>query len=632
MGNENGSPEIENDGRMGSSRPWRSHPSIKLILGMILSSLILIQNPYSTPAASLTNLAEVYSSNIEGTVVEKDSGLPITGANISLQSLYLQTTTDHQGAFKFLDLSIPVSEHRTTVSISALGYGEWRMEDAMLLPDDTLILDVHLSTSPVTIVIPELFPSERPEPAPQSPLELEFQGIDQTNAPLPETIRVRITGEVGTCDHDLPYTVEVIDFMDYVKHVLPYEWILSWPRESLRAGAMAAKMYAWEIVADGGRYEDADVYDSICDQVYIPDATYASTNKAIEFTWFWRLTRSDGSLFRTHYMDWYWRCESYGAYFIGRCMGQWDTFHQSTGNAGYAKLTWDEMLFQYYWDSELSYIPTLPPGSHYLRFFGNGWGDIDRVKILIDDPSSGHLPIDVGATDFTFEWWMQALGTDNQSSTCSPGNDNWTNGNVIFDRDVQGSGDFGEYGISLSAGTIAFGVNNGSTSETLCGSINVADGVWNHIAVTRSVNDGEMKIFIDGQLDQATIGPTGDISYRDGRSSGMPEQDPYLIIGARKSDLGLAYNGYLDEIRVSTVIRYTENFQPPIGPFSTDGQTVGLYHFDEGFGNSITDLSTATGGPSDGIRNYGGDPENGPEWGVSTLFLNHRVYLPMFLR
>ncbi len=30
------------------------------------------------------------------------------------------------------------------------------------------------------------------------------------------------------------------------------------------------------------------------------------------------------------------------------------------------------------------------------------------------------------------------------------------NGNVIFDRDILGGGDFGEYGISIRGGRIAF--------------------------------------------------------------------------------------------------------------------------------------------------------------------------------
>lgn len=313
-------------------------------------------------------------------------------------------------------------------------------------------------------------------------------------------------------------------------------------------------------------------------------------------------------------------------------MGQWDTYYHSTGNNGYEKLTWDEMLFQYYWDSELSFVTDLPPAEFNLQFFGNGWGDFDRIKILVDDPVSGGLPVDVGASDFTIEWWMLTMAEDNQSAPCVPGNDNWMDGNVIFDRDVPGVGDHGDFGISLTGGTIAFGINNGSASETLCGTINIADGYWHHVAVTRSITGGGMRIFVDGQLDNEIIGPLGDISYRDGRPAQDPDQDPYLIIGARKSDLGLAFKGYMDEIRISNVIRYSGNFQPQISPFSSDAQTMALYHFNEGYGNVIGDLSFASGGPSNGMRIYGGDPENGPEWNVSLLFLFNQLFFPIYNR
>ncbi len=47
-----------------------------------------------------------------------------------------------------------------------------------------------------------------------------------------------------------------------------------------------------------------------------------------------------------------------------------------------------------------------------------------------------------------------------------------------------------------------------------------------------------------------------------------------------------------------------------------DANTVGLYHFDEGNGDLITDTSGAPGGPSNGQRRYGGSPP-GPAWVLS---------------
>ena len=88
------------------------------------------------------------------------------------------------------------------------------------------------------------------------------------------------------------------------------------------------------------------------------------------------------------------------------------------------------------------------------------------------------------------------------------------------------------------------------------------------------------------------------------------------MFGAEKHDqlrsTYLSFHGWLDEIRLSTVLRYAASFTRPASRFSTDANTVGLWHFDEGYGNVIRDDSVPNG-PSLGDRNYGG-VTNGPEW------------------
>lgn len=265
---------------------------------------------------------------------------------------------------------------------------------------------------------------------------------------------------------------------------------------------------------------------------------------------------------------------------------------------------------------QLSAAPPQQSGSGTsLRFYGNGTGDIDRVKIRIDAPER---PADIGATDFTIEFWMRALPGENNSGACTAVKDNWVNGNIIIDRDIYGPGDFGDFGISLYGGRIAFGVNNGSSSQTLCGATNVANGQWRHIAVVRVRSTGLMQIYVDGALDAQVTGPTGDVSYRNGRSTSWPN-DPFLVFGAEKHDIGPAYpsySGWLDEVRLSNVRRYNGNFTRPSAPFQPDANTVGLYHFNEGSGSVINDSS---GGGSHGERRFGGSPA-GPVWSTETPF------------
>jgi len=267
-----------------------------------------------------------------------------------------------------------------------------------------------------------------------------------------------------------------------------------------------------------------------------------------------------------------------------------------------------------------------------LRFYGNGANDIDRVKIRIDNPfdSLPGPPADIGATNyFTLEFWMKASAADNTAPSVSCGaNINWIYGNIIFDRDRYNQDR--KFGISVAGGVLVFGVSGDGTGDyTICGSTNVLDDQWHHVAVTRRAN-GYMRLWVDGSVDanaQGDEGPYGDVSYPDSAfpldQCGGPctNSDPYLVIGAEKHDAGSSYpsfNGYLDEVRLSSVERYYLSFDfPPAIPFSPDSSTVALYHFDEGSGDSVWDVSGALGGPSHGEVKFGGSPA-GPVWSTDT--------------
>lgn len=98
----------------------------------------------------------------------------------------------------------------------------------------------------------------------------------------PKTIRVwrRSLDPNGT---SCTGQVDVIGLEDYVKGVLPHEWITSWKDESLRAGAVAIRTYASAWVAKGGKYTCADLCDTTYSQVYKP-STNPVTNLAVDAT------------------------------------------------------------------------------------------------------------------------------------------------------------------------------------------------------------------------------------------------------------------------------------------------------------------------------------------------------------
>jgi hypothetical protein len=265
--------------------------------------------------------------------------------------------------------------------------------------------------------------------------------------------------------------------------------------------------------------------------------------------------------------------------------------------------------------------PTAAPVSNTnsLRFFGAQDNDIDRVKI----PLTLNRTIDV-ANSFTLEWWMKT-GTGNTGGTCTSGaagvgDYDWITGNVLFDRDIDAAGDYGKYGISLipsEGGRISYGVAVGASKSNICSTATVANGAWHHVAATRNGTTGQICLFVNGAANGCKNGPAGDISYRDARTAGMPN-DSYFVIGAEKHDYAspdTGFRGWIDEVRISNTVRYTAAFTRPTAPFQADANTVALYHMDASAGTTVED----TTGGNNGVLRVGGT-SNGPQWSTDKPF------------
>ncbi|MFE5542179.1 SpoIID/LytB domain-containing protein, partial [Streptomyces sp. NPDC056519] len=123
----------------------------------------------------------------------------------------------------------------------------------------------------------------------------------------PSTIRVLRYAQHTSVGAPVPGTeigVTNVPFQEYVKDVLPSEWVTSWQTASLQAGAMAVKTYAWYWVNNwrGGSYNGScyNVDDSINYQRYIPGSSTAVTDSAVQSTWNSVMTRN-GSVFQASY-------------------------------------------------------------------------------------------------------------------------------------------------------------------------------------------------------------------------------------------------------------------------------------------------------------------------------------------
>ena len=98
---------------------------------------------------------------------------------------------------------------------------------------------------------------------------------------------------------------------------------------------------------------------------------------------------------------------------------------------------------------------------------------------------------------------------------------------------------------------------------------------WNSVALVRY--SANTKIYINGTQSGTTYADT--INYLAGG----------FLIGANdyQQTGSFPVTGYLDEIRVSNIARYTSNYTPATQPFLTDSNTLFLMHCD-GTNNSTT--------------------------------------------
>ena len=165
----------------------------------------------------------------------------------------------------------------------------------------------------------------------------------------PPTIRVYRTASGA---------VQTVDFRAYVKNVLSREWISSWTTESVRAGALAVKHYAWyQVLHWRGHVNEAgecfDIFDSTRDQHYDPTRpTYAPMAAAVDATWGTRALKS-GHVFPTYYNAGA-ASEACGANANGWQMFQWGT--QACGLAGKSAA---QIMATYY--SGVSVVAAPPP-------------------------------------------------------------------------------------------------------------------------------------------------------------------------------------------------------------------------------------------------------------------------------
>jgi hypothetical protein len=180
-----------------------------------------------------------------------------------------------------------------------------------------------------------------------------------------------------------------------------------------------------------------------------------------------------------------------------------------------------------------------------------GAGDFIQVPL-----TSSISRIEGAFKPFTFEYRMKLDAEQNNTS--------------VFER---GS----EFFSIVSGMQVVFAKGSGGGYACSANSNKLDTGVWYHIAY---VYDGQTKLYVFVNGVQAT--------YNLCANAVTPVTDP-LFIGA--ADTRSSAKCMIDEFRVSDIARYTSNFSMPTSAFSSDGNTIMLFTFNEGSGNTVHDVS-----------------------------------------
>jgi len=123
----------------------------------------------------------------------------------------------------------------------------------------------------------------------------------------------------------------------------------------------------------------------------------------------------------------------------------------------------------------------------------------------------------------------------------------------------------------------------------------INDDAWHHLALVWIA--GKPRFFVDGNLEKTSETPV----------TGTPQSATIGNLGGS----GFPWTGAIDEVRFSTVARYSANFTRPILSFSNDANTGAKYHLD-GDANDTAGSTTSDGltGPAAGLAPTTIDPDD----------------------
>jgi hypothetical protein len=217
-------------------------------------------------------------------------------------------------------------------------------------------------------------------------------------------------------------------------------------------------------------------------------------------------------------------------------------------------------------------IQTPLPKPKPISFDGNAYVDTSqfrfgtgslRLSSVGDEISTGPSSDFAFEThDFTFDMWVRF------SALPQTGN------SLVFMQQYQDSGNAIIAGLAnisnTQEATFYSKINDGSAHFTSGPIPTISTNIWYHVAWVRS--NGTVTIYWNGKS-----------------VANVPDNDtiPQLNTPMQFGSYPQLY-GWLDEVRISNVARWTTNFTPPTTPYRRDNDTVLLLHFDDPNGTRST--------------------------------------------
>ena len=202
----------------------------------------------------------------------------------------------------------------------------------------------------------------------------------------------------------------------------------------------------------------------------------------------------------------------------------------------------------------------------------------DQSSTIAFDGTGDYLTVpdgadwDFGTDPFTMECWFNITDFDGGSGTET----------ATFIS--SGDSSYGDWFFAVwsAAGIPTLGFFGPAGWKTGSSAINA--NTWYHAAITRSGNT--WNLWLNGTAEAGTFPVT---------DSGSMTTSTELSIGRRYSSSAWKYlDGYLDEIRISNIARYTADFTPDTTAFTSDANTLLLIHSNTTMGSTtFTDSSSS---------------------------------------